>query len=153
MATLWRISNYADLEGVGGEKFASRWASMGRRIVYLAESPASALLEVLVHLELEPDEIPTHFQLLEIQSADDIQVRDLMPLADANWREQIGNTRKIGDQWLTSLETPLARVPSAIVPRTWNLLLNPIHPDAKNAHVVSAVRERFDVRLFRFGPR
>jgi len=33
-------------------------------------------------------------------------------------------SQKIGDAWLTSMETTLARVPSAIMPYTWNYLFN-----------------------------
>jgi RES domain-containing protein len=59
----------------------------------------------------------------------------------------------MGDAWLVSLETPLARVPSAIAPQTWNYLLNPEHPDAKQVQVAEVIKERFDNRLFRFGVR
>jgi len=45
---LWRISNYADLSGAGGLQAAGRWHTRGKRIVYLADHPASALLEMLV---------------------------------------------------------------------------------------------------------
>jgi RES domain-containing protein len=62
-------------------------------------------------------------------------------------------TRRIGDEWLASLETPLARVPSAIMPRTWNYLLNPEHPGAKQVQIAEVIKERFDNRLFRFGAR
>jgi RES domain-containing protein len=48
---LWRILNYADLSGLGGLRAAGRWHSQGRRIVYLADHPSSALLEMLVHLD------------------------------------------------------------------------------------------------------
>jgi RES domain-containing protein len=50
---LWRISNYADLSGAGGLRAAGRWHSQGKRIVYLADHPSSALLEMLVHLDRE----------------------------------------------------------------------------------------------------
>jgi hypothetical protein len=39
------------------------------------------------------------------------------------------------------------------MPRTWNILLNPEHPDARHITIGNVVRERFDNRLFRFGAR
>jgi hypothetical protein len=36
------------------------------------------------------------------------------------------------------------------MPRTWNCMLNPKHPDAGQVRVVSVIRERFDNRLFHF---
>jgi RES domain-containing protein len=149
MPTLWRISNYVDLSGFGGEKFASRWTSLGKRVVYMAESPPGALLEILVHLQLEDDEWPDDYQLLEIEVPESIDVRDLMPNPKHGWRERPNTTQRIGDTWLSSLHTPLGRVPSAIVPRTSNLLLNPLHPDASKLKVVSVIHERFDTRLFK----
>jgi len=119
----------------------------------MAESPAGAMLEVLVHLRGRDEELPRTFALLEIEAPEHLAARDILPLADADWKEQAESIRRIGDEWLDSRETPLARVPSAIMPRTWNILLNPEHPDAAQIKILSVIRERFDNRLFRFGAR
>jgi len=150
---LWRISNYADLSGEGSRGGSGRWHTEGRFIVYLAENPASAMLERIVHLtDRAPGGIlPRVYQLLQISVPDDLATKPLSALAPSDWREHGEFTRGIGDAWLASLETPLARVPSAIVPHTWNYLLNPLHPDAAQLQIVEAIRERFDIRLFRFG--
>ena len=153
MSTLWRISEHVDLEGLGGKKFSSRWTSLGRRVVYLAESPAGALLEVLVHFSLEDEDIPRPYTLLQVSAPEANAVRFLDPQTDPDWRVDEEVTRRIGDAWIASLETPLARVPSAIMPRTWNYLLNPEHPDAKQVLIAAVIKERFDNRLFRFGSR
>jgi len=153
MTTLWRISNHTDLGGWGGKKFSSRWSSLGRRVVYFAESPAGAMLETLVHFKDKDGDIPRTYTLLKIESAANLVVRELELLSRIRWTEYQGFTQQIGDAWLLSAETPLARVPSAIMPRTWNYLLNPEHPDAKQVQVAEVIRERFDNRLFRFGAR
>jgi RES domain-containing protein len=71
---LWRISNYADLSGTGGVLHPGRWHHRGRPIVYLAESPAAALLEVLVHVQVShPGELPAHYQLMEIALPDGVR--------------------------------------------------------------------------------
>jgi RES domain-containing protein len=155
MTTLWRISNYLDLSGEGALGTSGRWHTEGRPVVYLAENPAGALLERIVHLmdRNESGVLPRFYQLLRISVSDEIAIKPLTILAPTDWRENIGFTRQIGDTWLASLETPLARVPSVIVPHTWNYLLNPEHPDAKQVQVVEVIQERFDNRLFRFGAR
>jgi RES domain-containing protein len=153
MRTLWRISNHVDLDGLGGRKLSSRWTNLGRRVVYLAESPAGALLEVLVYLDLDSEDIPESYILLQISAPEAIATRSLDPPTEALWQEDQETTRRIGDEWLASLKTPLARVPSAIVPRTWNYLLNPQHPEAKQVQIAEVIKERFDSRLFRFGKR
>jgi RES domain-containing protein len=153
MRTLWRISNYVDLGGWGGKKFSSRWTSLGRRVVYFAESPTAALVETLVHLEVDSEDIPDSYTLLKISVSDDLAIKSLDPSVGTDWKQNLELTRRIGDAWLASQETPLARVPSAIAPQTWNYLLNPEHPDAKQVVVAEVIRERFDNRLFRFGAR
>jgi RES domain-containing protein len=157
MTTFWRISNYPDLTGEGGWTASGRWHTAGRRIVYLAENPAGAILERVVHMMDEDldqnDELPLAYQLLLVSGPDELAIKALNTIAPTDWKERPEFTRNLGDAWLASLESPLARVPSAIVPRTWNYLLNPEHPDAKQVQVAEVIRERFDNRLFRFGVR
>lgn len=147
---LWRISNYADLTGAGGLNSVGRWHSRGIEIVYLAENPASALLERLVHLEIEIGELPGHYQLLAVDIPDDIafDTVDARSLPE-NWRSDDGLTRPAGDRWLRDARTALLHVPSAIVPHTSNWLLNPNHPDAAKARIILVDRTPFDKRLFR----
>ncbi len=126
---------------------------MGKRVTYLAETPAGAMLEVLVHLTDGEDDLPRTFTLLEVEVSKALAVCDLMPLAEAGWKRQQQATQRIGDAWLASRETPLARVPSAIMPHSWNVLLNPEHPEAAGVKIANVIRERFDNRLFRFRAR
>jgi len=146
---LWRISNYADLSGAGGLISSARWHSRGRKIVYLADHPASALLERLVHLEIDPGDIPNTYQLLAIEAPDHVAAEtvkaDDLP---SNWRNNDNATRPIGDAWLQGRRTPLLRVPSAITPHAVNWLLNPEHPDASDVTIAEVIEAPFDRRLF-----
>jgi RES domain-containing protein len=58
---LWRISRHRELSGTGGLRASGRWHHAGHRIVYLAESPAGALLEVCAHTSAH--DIPPDFLL------------------------------------------------------------------------------------------
>ena len=146
---LWRISNEKSLAGKSGLKYAARWNSAGRRIVYLAESPAGAMVEVLVHLELEEDEMPEAYQLLRIGGSPDLPFADITVPAGEAWKTNHGLTRSLGDQWLSGGKTALARVPCAILRSTFNFLLNPLHSDAGRLQILEAARADFDLRLFR----
>jgi len=146
---LWRISNHADLSGEGGLRASGRWHSKGRRVVYLADHPASALIEIMVHLEIDAEDLPSHYQLLGIDVPDDIAI----PTVDAlpcDWREQAMLTRSLGDAWLRGGTTALLRVPSAIVPDASNYLFNPAHSDIVRIGIASAVHAAFDARLRAF---
>jgi RES domain-containing protein len=155
MTTLWRISGYPDLRGEGGLGASGRWHTEGRLVVYLADCPAGALLERIVHMTdmYEDAFLPGFYQLLKVAVPDELAIKPLNTLAPTDWKERQEFTRNLGDAWLASRETALARVPSAIAPQTWNYLLNPEHPDAKKIEVAEVIRERFDNRLFRFGAR
>ena len=142
---LWRISNYADLSGVGGLRAAGRWHSQGRRIVYLADHPSSALLEMLVHLDR--DLIPATYQLLRVSVPDDVIVEIADKNLPADWRSKTMSSRNVGDQWLDRSTNALLQVPSAISERGNNYLLNPAHPDAAKITVAEVIQAPFDSRL------
>ena len=145
---LWRISGFTDLSGDGGLRASGRWHRKGRRVVYLADHPASALLEVLVHLEIDVEDLPTHFQLLAIDAPDDIAVTAIDEATlPADWRDQRGVTRTRGDDWQRGGATALLRVPSAIVPSSSNTLFNPAHADAAQLSIISVIGAPFDRRL------
>lgn len=143
---LWRISNHADLRGIGGLKAAGRWHNRGHPVVYLAESQPGALLEVLVHIEVTRlEDLPTHYTLLKVVGATSVTDCPAMP---DDWVDTPAVTRRVGDEWLSKGGTALLRVPSAIIPGVWNLLLNPLHPEASGFRIEEAMRVPFDRRLF-----
>ena len=142
---LWRISRHRDLSGAGGLKAAGRWHYAGRRIVYLAEAPAAALLEVCVHTSA--NDVPPEFTLLRIEGPDlDIPSVSIDNLP-GDWRTRLELTRDLGTAWLERTESALLRVPSAIVPETMNCLLNPSHQHAAEFRIVQAIAYPFDPRL------
>ena len=127
-----------------------RWHAVGRRVVYLTDHPASALLEMIVNQNLGRSDLPTGYQLLAVELPDDVAVAaategDLPP----DWRQNREATRALGNRWLDLGETPLLRVPSAIVPHAFNWLLNPVNSDAGRATIAEIIRADFDARLFR----
>lgn len=148
---VWRISNYLELSGQGGLRAAARWHNAGKPIVYTASSPSSALLEVLVHLELNDFEyLPNSYRLLKIDVPNGLAVNEVDENKfDTTWRKQTEMTRAIGDEWLRDLSSALLAVPSAIVPHTQNYLINPAHRDAKQIKVKSHGSYPFDFRLFK----
>jgi RES domain-containing protein len=151
---LWRVSNHADLSGEGGRRVAARWHERGRPAVYLAEHPALALLETLVHLDVDPDELPSHYQLLTVEVADAVAVEELSEaeLARIDWRNGPQDTRMLTEAWFRERRTAVLRIPSVIVPDAFNYLLNPLHPEAVRASIVARQRVAFDVRLFGIRP-
>lgn len=143
---LWRISNYEDFSGQGGMRASGRWHSKGHPIIYTAENPASALLEMMVHFDW--DTMPSAYQLLTIEVEANATVETITPPPD--WINDHRITRMIGDTWLKRNETLLLRVPSAIMPESFNVLVNPAHPDANKLRLIKSEKVPLDPRLKRF---
>jgi len=111
-------------------------------MVYLAEHPALAVLEVRVHLDLPPDLLPDDYVLMQVDLPDE-PLETVSALPD--------DPRAFGDAWLAAGRTAVLRVPSVIVPDTSNLLLNPRHPRAADARIARTTPFRFDPRLWEGG--
>jgi len=143
------MSRFLALSGEGGRLYAARWNSAGNPVVYLAASPAGALVEILVHLELGDDEPPPPYTLLRISTPSRLRASNLRVPTGEAWKSDLAVTRKIGDTWLASNRSAIARVPSVILPHTYNYLLNPLHPGAKDIRIADSEPFNFDPRLVR----
>lgn len=131
---VWRLckQKYQDsaFSGEGGFYASGRWHPQGFSIVYTASSLALATLEIFVHLESDKIPlvairaiIPDHVAILEVDP-------NLLP---SNWQEVSAYPvlQQIGKAWLQNEQTPILKVPSAIVPVEFNYLLNPRHRDLR----------------------
>ena len=147
---LWRISEHSTLDGRGGLAFSARWHTAGRRIVYCAPNPATALLEVLVHSEIRIEDVPASFRYLEIEAPDALPVDDVdVSALGASWPTDLAATRRAGNRWLQSGRSALLRVPSVIAPATWNVLINPLHSKSGQIRVIRTHSHGLDRRLLR----
>lgn len=138
---LWRIARapFADLTGEGARRFGGRWNRPGRAVVYLAEHPALAMLEVLVHLDLPRDMMPDDYVLMQVETPD-------IPFAELALPDSRAEP-EIGEEWLVAGAAALLRVPSVLAPHSFNWLLNPAQADAAAVRIVSVEPLTFDDRL------
>jgi RES domain-containing protein len=147
--TLWRVSNHATLDGAGGLRAPGRWHMRGTPIVYCAGSAAAALLETLVHAEIDAEDIPVAFRYLEIEVADSGAIETIPADPGTAWRSRLDRTRRIGDEWLRSGRTAILSVPSVIAPETRNFLINPAHAESAAIRIAKVHRYVVDRRLLR----
>jgi len=147
---LWRISNHTDLSGIGGTRASGRWHNRGAPIVYLSEHPALAMLEIMVHMDLENADIPEAYQLLQVEYPGRKGIARLSEkVLGEDWQEDLDLTRSIGDEWLVTASSLLLKVPSAILPHSYNYLLNPKHTLATEMVIANISQHPFDNRLHR----
>lgn len=149
----WRIvkAKYAAaaFDGEGARLYGGRWNSPGTAVIYAADSPSLAALELLVGLE--DASFLSSFVLLPVDIPEPA-ITDLQPnLLPANWRSYPAPPAlaRQGDAWIRAATSLALRVPSVVVPQQSNLLIHPGHPDFRSLVFGAAEPFHLDRRLLR----
>ena len=140
---IWRISAFADLSGRGGLLAPGRWHRQGLPVIYCADHPSTAMLEILVHMDFE--DVPSHYQLLKITCPDGAPIHRVETADFTN----PAATQSEGSRLLEDAKTLLIDVPSAVMPAARNILINPQHPLAGEIAIAATYQYPFDQRLKR----
>ena len=145
----YRIANSRhadDLSGEGAYLFGGRWNSEGVRMLYTAESSSLSILEVLAYVtnktfamkNIITLEIPNNsYREIPVEVLSDGW--DVIPASNY--------TKKIGDDWIKSMESLVLIVPSVVNPRERNILINPLHPLFSKVRIIDKEKFSFDRRL------
>lgn len=149
----WRIASrsyaHTAFTGEGAAKSPGRWNRLGVPVVYLAEHLSTGILEVLVHVDDRAH--LAAFVAIEVEIPDP-HVEELSELPP-DWRQlpepYPESTQRLGSEWALSLRSLALRVPSAVVPSEFNLLLNPRHPAMSEVRVGQPQPLFLDPRLLR----
>jgi RES domain-containing protein len=153
MPVAWRIvkAKLADraFDGEGARRFGGRWNSPGTRVVYASETRALAVLETLVHLARP--ELLDAYTLIPARVPDDL-VETLDPSRlPRSWRTYPPplDLQWLGDEWAATQRTVALRIPSAVIGREHNYLLNPVHPAFTSVTIDEPETFALDPRLKR----
>jgi RES domain-containing protein len=150
---LFRIAiseHISDISGTGARIYGGRWNHQGYPVIYASGSRSLAALEFLVHVPMAL--APADLSILEINITERVEIESVnesqLPL---NWRnypapEQLAD---IGTKWLKSKSSLLLEIPSAVMNKEVNILINPLHEDIKSVRLVSVEKFSFDHRLMR----
>ena len=135
-------------DGRGAGLYGGRWNPPGVPVIYAAGSLSLAMLERLVQRRNLDGTM-----LVEAHVPDDLPIEDLMSASPNNWRA-FGSpeAQAAGGRWAASRHSALLRVPSALVPREPNYVVNPAHPDAGRIRSNTPERLEWDPRLFGIPP-
>jgi len=149
---LYRIStseHIEDLSGTGARILGGRWNHPGYPVIYTSGSRSLAALEFLVHVPMAL--APESLSIAEINIQKNIARESVKEgLLPPNWRdypapEQLAD---VGTTWIKSKSALLLDIPSAVVGKEVNTLVNPLHPDIKFVKLVKIEKFSFDSRLF-----
>ncbi len=151
MATGWRIVKSrrarSAFDGEGARLYGGRWNSPGTRMVYVAGSVSLAVLEVLVHLGNAG--VLSSYSLCAVEFEDGLMESLDRSRLPADWRSYPAppGLREIGDAWVRDRTSVILEVPSAVIERESNYLINPAHPDFASVNVGEPEPFEFDSRL------
>jgi len=122
---LWRLTRapFVALDGSGPDRHGARYSIPGRPVVNFTSEAALAVLVALRYLSADMSDAPDDLVLgwTEIDAVPERVTGD-----DDEAR------RRFVDEWLDSRRSPLAGVPSAVLPEADIILMNPRHPGAAN---------------------
>jgi len=116
------------LNGEGAALHGQRWNARGQRAAYFASSRALCALEYLVHIEDVAGVPDLRMLRLELairpDSLHDFSSGKGLPHA---WKTAaaLGRCQKFGDGVLTQTDSLGFKIPSALIPAEWNVVLNP----------------------------
>jgi len=139
-----------DLSGAGARLYGGRWNEKGVAVIYTAESRSLATVEYLAHMPLAIR--PKGLSIATLEIPDTVsQTSVLLESLPEHWQSYPAppELAEIGAAWVRSSASLLLRVPSAVVPEEYNVLINPLHPEMKYVKIQAVDDYEFDRRLLR----
>ena len=147
---MYRLARKAfkdDLNGTGAEKFGGRWNNIGVPMLYASEHQSLCVLEFAVHTHLTL--LPKDLFMITLELPPDKKAVTAAKGLPYNWHQTPHHnaTQVFGDDFIREGAFLALRVPSAIVPGEFNLIINPNHALAEKIRIADAVPFAFDQRL------
>lgn len=137
-----------DLSGTGASLVGGRWNSKGVPVVYTAQSRSLAALELYANRSKAGMLMNLSLAAVAISEKATIHEIDVSDLP-SGWNKYPAplELADIGSKWAASLDSLVLCVPSALVPKEKNYLLNPLHPDIACVSIVETEEYTFDQRF------
>jgi RES domain-containing protein len=148
VTVLYRLSSalFPADSGLGAARYGGRWNPIGIEVIYAAQTTSLAALEVLVHYSV----LPKDHVLTEIQIPDALEIlrweEDALP---TGWKNDVptSETQNLGELWVREGRSAVLSVPSSIIPKERNFIINPAHPDFQRISFLPPLPFQFDPRL------
>jgi len=135
-----------DLSGEGARLYGGRWNNKGVACLYTSSSISLAILEFSVNVSL--DQIPRSLSLVTLKIPDEVYVLKIEDLpGDWNSVPAPSSTKDFGSGLLTEGRHLTIKIPSSVISRESNFIINPLHPQIKQCKIVSVEDFVFDVRI------
>ncbi|MEM7086329.1 MAG: RES family NAD+ phosphorylase [Bacteroidota bacterium] len=139
-----------DLSGEGARLYGGRWNKKGQSMLYFSEHLSLCVLELLTRIDYEFLSQDYAFIEVEISERSITTISDISAISK-NWRADPPTSATIdfGSKWLSNSEDLAMYVPSAVLPRERNVLVNPNHLSASKLKILHQGPLELDPRMIR----
>lgn len=139
-------SQYADdISGEGASIYGGRWNPVGIKALYTSQNISLCILEILARTQIKIN--PVSYQLVIL----DFPVNALTEIKNsqlkAGWKDHVEYTQWVGEEFLKDDKSLVMQIPSAIVERENNFILNPLHKDFTKVKILEIEALNLDERL------
>jgi len=137
---VYRIAKEAFSKKLSASGRANRWNLDDQFMIYTGSSRSLSSLELIVHENSVSPVFKYKVMIISIADEEDLFTRFLQADLPKDWRSMITypQLQQLGSDWYTSSKSLVLKVPSAIIPKEYNYIINVNHPEFKNK--VSLVR-------------
>lgn len=125
-----------------------RWNSFGKKVLYTAESVSLAYLETMYYRKGFGFNNDFKIMVIHLPTITDFLTIETSALPK-NWRDfrNYEDCQKIGDHWFDDGQELALKVPSAVVPENYNVVINTLHPGFKKVKLIDVFGFYPDERL------
>jgi RES domain-containing protein len=135
-------------DGEGARLYGGRWNSIGVSLVYASEHQSLAALEARVHID--KTKMRRLYKCFAFHFDENLMEVFRVGGLPKDWQQEPPppSLQLLGDNWVKSGASVIRAVPSVVIPKELNYLINPKHPDFAKLKIEKPTDFAFDQRLF-----
>jgi RES domain-containing protein len=137
---VYRIAREAFSNKLTASGRAGRWNLEDQFMIYTGSSRSLSTLELIVQENSVLPDFNYRVMIISLSDEESLFTQVLQSKLPDDWRQIINypQLQKLGSDWYRTNKSLILKVPSAVIPKEYNYIINYNHPDFKDK--VSLVR-------------
>jgi RES domain-containing protein len=146
---LFRISDEKYASKLSSSGIAGRWNEDNEYVIYTASSRSLGTLEKIIRFKSINPKVRYKVMVIFVPDEPELITEIKISKLPSDWREISAYPvlKSVGSKWYTSKETLILKVPSSIITKEFNYIINTRHPHFNHVKLISKEDYFFDERL------
>ena len=146
---IFRIAEEKYASSLTASGIAGRWNEDNELVIYTASSRALGTLEKIIRFNTINPKVLYKVMVLFVPDNPDFITEIKISKLPTNWREKSAypDLRSIGSKWYFNKKSLILKVPSAVITKEFNYIINTKHPDFGQVKLSLMEDYFFDERL------